>query len=67
MLSLLTCVYKASKFPVLFIDIVMYILYQIQGKGTVVTYFLTGKDGFNKELPSLIEVALLAANAGLET
>jgi hypothetical protein len=29
----------------------------MQGKGTIVTYFLVGKDGFNKKLP---DVALAA-------
>ena len=30
---------------------------QMKGKGTVVTYFLSGKDGYTKELPDLSKAA----------
>ena len=30
---------------------------QMKGKGTVVTYFLSGKDGYSKELPDLSKAA----------
>ena len=32
---------------------------RFQGKGTIVSFFLCGKDGFNKPLPNLKEAALL--------
>jgi hypothetical protein len=31
-----------------------------QGKGTIVTYFLVGKDGFEKQLPDLTRAAPLS-------
>ena len=31
----------------------------LQGKGTIVSFFLCGKDGFNKPLPSLQNAAAL--------
>ena len=32
----------------------------LQGKGTITTYFLNGKDGFTKPLPDLKEAASLS-------
>jgi len=29
----------------------------LKGKGTIVTYFLSGKDGYTKELPNLSNAA----------
>ena len=34
-------------------------IYFFQGKGTIVSYFLCGKDGFDKPLPNLKEAASL--------
>ena len=34
-------------------------IYSFQGKGTIVSYFLCGKDGFDKPLPNLKEAASL--------
>jgi len=36
-----------------------HIRYSFQGKGTIVTYFLCGKDGFDKPLPNLRDAAPL--------
>ena len=37
-----------------------FILFVFQGKGTVTTYFLLGKKGFNKPLPDLARAAPLS-------
>ena len=38
----------------------MVIYFLLQGKGTILTYFLKGRDGFNKPLPDLGQAASIA-------
>lgn len=36
------------------------VVFYAQGKGTIISYFLTGKEGFTEPLPDLHDAALLS-------